>query len=101
MPNGMSVEEFEQIANSTPGGVLLDWEGVVGFASGVQHTYDLLLIALENDVTEFDAAAMDLDDLRRYPLAIQALDGGEWVVSARSGSVDLAKFEELKNRMAV
>ncbi|MBT2452132.1 hypothetical protein J7F03_34765 [Streptomyces sp. ISL-43] len=100
MPDGMSVEEFEQAANLTPGGVLLDWNGVIDFASGVQHTYDLLLIAFEEDVAEFDADAIDLDNLACYPFTIQAFDSGEWMVSARSDSADLTNFEELRSRVS-
>ncbi|WP_406365872.1 hypothetical protein [Streptomyces sp. NBC_01546] len=97
MPNGVTVEEFEQAANSTPEGVLLDWNGLVEFSRGVEQTHDLCLVAIEGSGGR-NLAAIGEMDLSEYPLAIQAIDSTEWVVSARSRSVNLGCFAELRKR---
>lgn len=100
MLDGMSVEEFEQAVDSDLRGVLLDWNKLLRFASGVEQTHDLLLVSVE-DGEDLSVAEVDDEDLSRCPFVIQALDSAKWVIVTRSNSVDLEGYQELKKRVLV
>ncbi|WP_086820578.1 hypothetical protein [Allokutzneria sp. NRRL B-24872] len=94
MPNGMSVDEFERVANFAPGGVPFEWASLLEFAAALAETHDLSLVGTGDDRFA-EQTSLDDERLSGAPVYIQALDSGRWVVSGRAEFVNAAALARL------
>jgi len=48
-PGGLSMPEFEEICDSTPGGVRFSWDDIKNFASHINEVWDCFIVAVLNE----------------------------------------------------
>ncbi|MFE6910396.1 hypothetical protein [Streptomyces erythrochromogenes] len=84
MPNDLSVDEFEDLVDSSPHGIEFDWPGILEFAGSLEQTHDLVLVAVAKGQP---LPTLSQNDWSSYPCAIEALDSYEWVITTQSGAL--------------
>ncbi|MEV8016533.1 hypothetical protein AB0O76_09335 [Streptomyces sp. NPDC086554] len=89
MPDGLSVEEFEEAVSAAPTGLPFDWPSLREFASRVEQVQDLILLAVAEGA-EPDPAALLAMDFSGSPFVIEAVDSTEWIVTDRTGPASSA-----------
>lgn len=85
-PDEMSMDEFQAVTHSTPGGYRLSWQDLRDFASRMEQTFECLIVGARVP-SDFDASRFDKDDFRDCCIVLQAFDSTEWSVSAHDSNL--------------
>lgn len=86
-PDGMTMETFEQAVHASPEGYSLNWDELLTFASGIEQTWNCLIVGSQFDAM-IVAEHVEAENFADCRYVIQALDSTEWSISTANGMVD-------------
>lgn len=84
MPNGMSVDAFEELVHASPTGLVLRWPELKAFATGLEWNHFLLVVAVRS-VEQLVAAELGVDDFSTCLVVLEAFDSTSWMVAVQPG----------------
>ncbi|GLX37699.1 hypothetical protein ACFXB4_18690 [Streptomyces lavendulae] len=82
MPNGMSVDAFEDLVRASPTGFILGWSELKAFAADLEQNHWLTVVAARS-ADDLVAAELRVDDFSRCLVMLEAFDSGSWTVAAQ------------------
>ncbi|MDH6539935.1 hypothetical protein ACFXJO_30345 [Streptomyces lavendulae] len=85
MPQGMSVDAFEDLVRSSPTGFILSWSELKAFAADLEQNHWLTVVAARS-ADDLVPAELRVDDFSRCLVMLEAFDSGSWTVAARPGT---------------
>lgn len=83
-PGGMWMSEFDRIVREN--GYPMTWQDLNQFASGLEQTWDCLIVALTSDDKRSRQELLD-SKCADAELVIEGIDSGSWEVSSKDESV--------------
>lgn len=87
MPNGMSIDAFEEMVHASPTGFVLHWPELKTFATSLESNHFLLVVAVRS-AEQLVAAELDVDDFSHCLVVLEAFDSTSWTVAAQPGAAN-------------
>ncbi len=83
-PDTMTMDEFEHAVHASPGGYSLGWDKLLTLASGIEQTWNCLIVGRQPGAP-ISADPMRAEDFAGCRYVVQAFDSTEWSIGAASG----------------
>lgn len=84
-PDGLTMEQFERLAESTPGGYLMSWQNLKEFSGHLDDTIDCLIVAAKSkaDLLAIDRSS---ENLGTCDVWLELDDSTDWYVQTRKSN---------------
>lgn len=90
-PNNLSMDAFEELVRSKPGGLMMSWNELKKLSGGFSQTIDCMIVGAKTYLDILNAHKAG-DDFSSCEVVLNVFDSTEWSVWARDA--------ELMNRLA-
>ncbi|WP_311567541.1 hypothetical protein [Photobacterium arenosum] len=85
-PDNLSMDDFEELIRSKPGGLMMSWSELKKLSNGFSQTIDCIIVGAETDRDILNAHKAG-DDFSSCEVILNAFDSTEWSVWARDSEL--------------
>jgi hypothetical protein len=85
-PNNLSMDDFEELVRSKPGGLMMSWNELKKLSDGFSQTIDCMIVGAKTDRDILNAHKAG-DDFSSCEVVLNVFDSTEWSVWARDAEL--------------